>query len=987
VAFCDFRKAFDTVSRDFLFAVMARVLGPGCGMIAWARVLLGATRASAVLNGFESRPAASAAGVRQGCPLSPALYLFVALALSAWLQAQPAGVVGVDLGPAAGGRRDASQFADDTEVLLPDLAHATVARFLGVMAVFARASGQHLNADKTVLLPVGDWPAAGPLPEAVHGLKVVRSAEALGMRFSNDPGDSAAGVDWDARLEGVQACYGRLAKLPLSIFGRSFGASGYGVSKLLYHAEFAGLPEAVARRLASATAKLVDRGLAPASAVTGMPGVPSALLPGHPARGGFGALPWREHVAARHAALAKRALVFLTGEDPSVLVRARRPPAGSGSDSDGQPAPVAAPVPPPEPLWVPLVRALLGRLCPALPPAFALLAAAAGLQGGGLNVGAGAPARLPAFAAGGDPGELGPRVPPGPLQRMAAGLRALGSPAVLAAPAAGTWCGASPLWGNPLLGMEAPDRPALRAWEAQQAAAGSLGEPTHAGGYWRAHGFAALAPLALRGLATVADARALWLRFGVWRAARQALPLGSQFMGDAARASCLRQVWGLPGLAAAPAALYPVLQDPVAALALVPALWHRASGGGAWAAQLLQAAPGPLDWGAATLAAVRAVGWRMPMAAGAPPGAPAGGDRGQQPPPVAALSAGFTVKSATLLQLGGLAVRRRAATRRHVAAALGLAEAAPGVDAALRPFASALDDAWYVGWENSQKEALWRLLAGGVPAAGGHGICPRVPCLCGWAPPAGPLAERALALQRHAFWAAPGPGACPVAAAVVGQLRAALPAGSPLACQHVWLLREPVAGRVPAGLWPVVSMAALSAMWYGRRCAWAFHKADQAARDADGRRQATLEEFWGHAVRRLAAAPADGPAAPAAAPAAPRVPAPPAAAPPPPAAGPAALAAAPPAPAPPPAAGPAAPAAAPAAPPARRAPRPSPLQRAAVRARADFWIRLRDWAALGSVAPAGFSADSPFLCRRAGGQGGSDILCLNVPTAAGAAAI
>jgi hypothetical protein len=67
--------AFDTVSRPFLFAVMERMGAgrPGEGLVGWAELLLGETRAAAATNGFVSRPAATRAGVRQGCPISPLL--------------------------------------------------------------------------------------------------------------------------------------------------------------------------------------------------------------------------------------------------------------------------------------------------------------------------------------------------------------------------------------------------------------------------------------------------------------------------------------------------------------------------------------------------------------------------------------------------------------------------------------------------------------------------------------------------------------------------------------------------------------------------------------------------------------------------------------------------------------------------------------------------------------------------------------------------
>eukprot|EP00798_Chlamydomonas_sp_ICE-L_P031363 gene31363-biopygen6223 len=95
-------------------------------------------------------------------------------------------------------------------------------------------------------------------------------------------------TQWLDKLDHVQQCYSRLAKLPLSIFGRGLSSSAYGISKLLYHAEFEGIPLDVVEQLSCLTTKLVNRGLAPESTALKLPGVPSALLPGSPKLGGFG---------------------------------------------------------------------------------------------------------------------------------------------------------------------------------------------------------------------------------------------------------------------------------------------------------------------------------------------------------------------------------------------------------------------------------------------------------------------------------------------------------------------------------------------------------------------------------------------------------------------------------------------------------------------------------------------------------------------------
>ncbi|KAG1667410.1 hypothetical protein FOA52_004827 [Chlamydomonas sp. UWO 241] len=65
LALLDFRKAYDTIDRGFLIAVMEAV-GVGDGVLAWTRTILTHTYASAEVNGFISAPRKYAAGVFAG---------------------------------------------------------------------------------------------------------------------------------------------------------------------------------------------------------------------------------------------------------------------------------------------------------------------------------------------------------------------------------------------------------------------------------------------------------------------------------------------------------------------------------------------------------------------------------------------------------------------------------------------------------------------------------------------------------------------------------------------------------------------------------------------------------------------------------------------------------------------------------------------------------------------------------------------------------
>ena len=351
VVHVDYYKAYDTVIRAFLFAVL-QAFKVGDGFLNWVQLLLSDTGAHALVNGFLSSKFTYTAGVRQGCPLSPQLYLCVAQAMLSFLKQKGFGV------KLAATTLTATQFADDAQVFLQSF--ADVPHFLATMDIFKQASGQGLNVHKTMLHPIGRasrqslWvhhflaqltqqhphiPPAHFMPLAqsqaihelqrdrtavppdvvVHGLHVVPVVKLLGLRLKTD---GTTEVDWHGKLEAVMRVYDFIGRLPLSCFGRGFASASYGISKLLYAAEFAGMPPVdIMAQLETATAKLVDRGLSPSSIVRRFAAVAKELLPGHPRTGGFGAMPWQQHILARHAVWAMR---LMLGQDSTPWVRVAR---------------------------------------------------------------------------------------------------------------------------------------------------------------------------------------------------------------------------------------------------------------------------------------------------------------------------------------------------------------------------------------------------------------------------------------------------------------------------------------------------------------------------------------------------------------------------------------------------------------------------------------------------------------------------------------
>ena len=309
----DIAKAYDTVDRDFLLRAVERC-GLGEGFATWVRLLLTNTRTCARVGASLSAAEQVLAGVRQGCPLAPLLYLLVAQALLRLLKRRGFGLlVGARL-------HTASLFADDCTTLLEASSmselEAKLMEFLSTLDVFRLASGQQLSLPKTMALPLGRLPA--DLPTELCGIQLVQQARVLGVVLQ--AGSGAATVDWQTLAASVKASLTKLAGQELSIFGRALGSSSYAISRLLTAAEFGGLPPPmVLADLQAAIGKLVDSGTAPQDSGRRFTGVRAELVVGRPSEGGFGALPLVPHLHARHAAWLCR-LITSDGKAPWAAV-------------------------------------------------------------------------------------------------------------------------------------------------------------------------------------------------------------------------------------------------------------------------------------------------------------------------------------------------------------------------------------------------------------------------------------------------------------------------------------------------------------------------------------------------------------------------------------------------------------------------------------------------------------------------------------------
>ena len=176
----DFEKAYDRVSHQYLFAVLKK-MGFPAGFLARVGLLYAGAKSTFLVNGFQTRAVTVNCGVRQGCPLSPLLFVCCMEPLAEVLRRE-SWIAGLKI-PGSGGREARCvYYMDDVTVLMTD--GPSVAKAIERTEWFGEASGSKLNRGKTVLKLFGQWGEAEkrelPLKESGGEMKV------LGVEFDTD---------------------------------------------------------------------------------------------------------------------------------------------------------------------------------------------------------------------------------------------------------------------------------------------------------------------------------------------------------------------------------------------------------------------------------------------------------------------------------------------------------------------------------------------------------------------------------------------------------------------------------------------------------------------------------------------------------------------------------------------------------------------------------------------------------------------------------
>ena len=176
----DFKKAFDTVSRDFLFKTL-EAFGFGNSFIQWVHTFYKNISSCVLNNGFSTAPFSVERGVRQGDPLSAYLFIMVleilciSIRRSKDIQGITVGTQEIKLG----------LFADDLTGYLKN--DHSLKKFMELVEAFGECSGLKINLDKSEVMILGNRGHCSLRNGIeIRNLKIKHSVKILGVHFTYD---------------------------------------------------------------------------------------------------------------------------------------------------------------------------------------------------------------------------------------------------------------------------------------------------------------------------------------------------------------------------------------------------------------------------------------------------------------------------------------------------------------------------------------------------------------------------------------------------------------------------------------------------------------------------------------------------------------------------------------------------------------------------------------------------------------------------------
>ncbi|MCP4651394.1 MAG: hypothetical protein GY853_15115, partial [PVC group bacterium] len=222
----DHMAAFDVVEWEYIYKVL-QAFGLG-KFVQWIKMIYchGCVFSSVQINGYISAPFEITRGIRQGCPLSCALYVLVSDTVLNFIRKDHL-VRGVII---QGVEHKVNSFADDTNLTLEN--YRSIIRVLNIYHGFKAASGATLKEAKNQLLLLGSA-SLEEVPLQFRGY-IVDKLKIYGITITAEGFEDEQ--NWQEVLEALNLQEYKIPTLELSLYGKIGTFMTYTLSKMWYRA-------------------------------------------------------------------------------------------------------------------------------------------------------------------------------------------------------------------------------------------------------------------------------------------------------------------------------------------------------------------------------------------------------------------------------------------------------------------------------------------------------------------------------------------------------------------------------------------------------------------------------------------------------------------------------------------------------------------------------------------------------------------------------
>ena len=236
----DYRKAFDTVCKSSIIASLSKYnFGPI--FTGYVATILNGSEASIKNAGWISEWFPTSKGVRQGCSLSPLLFILVVELLAIKIRGNNA-IKSVLVGTEHG-QHDTkfSQYADDVSLYLKDVESLKVT--LNEIDNFTNFSGLTLNRTKSIAMWLGRDRGNAPGEDTLKWLNENDNIKILGVYFNASTESSLIEKNWETKIQDIKKVMANWAKRHCSIWGKTIVAKTFLLSKINYILQSLSLPD------------------------------------------------------------------------------------------------------------------------------------------------------------------------------------------------------------------------------------------------------------------------------------------------------------------------------------------------------------------------------------------------------------------------------------------------------------------------------------------------------------------------------------------------------------------------------------------------------------------------------------------------------------------------------------------------------------------------------------------------------------------------